>query len=162
MIRSLLFIALAALAVPAAAQSVPAANFTDMWYAGEAESGWGISFVQHPSHQVYAVWYTYDPRESDPATGQFKPLWLVMPAPVTWTSPRSVTGPVYVTNGMPFSQPGSSTRINAVGTFTFNFTTNTSGTFTYNIAPPSGLAQSDPAFNLPAISGTKNIVRQGF
>ena len=162
MIRRLLTIALVAAAIPVAAQSVPATNYTDMWYAGEAESGWGISFVQHPSNQVYAVWYHYDPRETDPATGQFKPIWFVMPSPVTWTSPTSVTGPVYVTNGVPFSQAGSNTRITQVGTFTFSFSSSNSGTFTYNIAPPPGLASSDPAFNLPSLSGTKSIQRQSF
>jgi hypothetical protein len=163
MIRRLLLLIALALAWPAAAQSVPATNYTDMWYAGEAESGWGISFVQHAgTHQVYAVWYHYDPREPDPSTGQFKPLWLVMPAPVTWTSPTSVTGTVYVTNGVPFSQAGSNTRVTSVGTFAFNFTSTSTGTFTYNIAAPAGLASTDPAFNLPALSGTKSITRQGF
>lgn len=159
--RTLAFLSLA-VALQAAAQSVPATNYSDMWYAGESESGWGISFVQHANHQVYAVWYHYDPRETDPATGQFKPLWLVMPAPVTWTSPTSVTGPVYVTRGVPFFQSGSNTRVTPVGTFTFNFSSSSSGTFVYDIAPPPGLAADDPAFNLPAISGSKPIVRQGF
>ena len=59
--RALLTAVLLALAVPAAAQSVPAANYTDMWW-NPSESGWGISFAQHASNQVFAVWYTYDPR----------------------------------------------------------------------------------------------------
>ena len=36
------------------------------------------------------------------------------------------------------------------------------GTVTYNIAPPAGLPATDPAFNLPSLSGTKSIARQGF
>jgi len=40
--------ALLALALPAAAQSVPAANYSDMWW-NPGESGWGISITQHPS-----------------------------------------------------------------------------------------------------------------
>ena len=159
MIRNLLFVLLAA-GLPAAAQSVPATNYTDMWW-NPNESGWGVSLVQHASHQVYAVWYTYDPREPDPATGQFKPLWIVM-AGGTWTAPRTLTGPVYVLNGTPFSQSGSNRQINTVGSFTFNFTDNNNGTFTYNIAPPAGTAASEPAFNLPTLSGTKSITRQGF
>lgn len=162
MIRKLVFVLCFALAGPVAAQSVPAANYTDMWYAGESQSGWGISFMQHASGQVYAVWYHYDPREPDAATGQFKPLWLVMAGQNSWTTPTSTTGQVYVTNGRPFSQPGSSTSVTAVGTFTFNFSSSSAGTFTYNIAPPSGLASTDPAFNLPTLSGSKSIVRQGF
>ena len=161
MIRKLAFVLLFIAAAPAWAQSVPAANYTDMWWNSD-QSGWGISFVQHSSNQVYAVWYTYDPREPDAASGQFKPMWIVMAGQNTWTSPTSVTGPVYVTNGRPFSQPGSNTTVTAVGTFTFNFSSSSAGTFTYNIAPPAGLAATDPAFNLPTLSGSKAIVRQGF
>src|SRR6476469_8776105 len=74
---------------PAAAQSTPAANYSDMWYL-PAESGWGVSFVQHTSGNVYAVWYTYDPRVSDSANpGNVVPLWIVLGGAGTWTSPTS-------------------------------------------------------------------------
>ena len=160
-IRHLLTASLLAAALPAAAQSTPAANYTDMWF-NAGESGWGVSIVQHATtNQVYAVWYTYDPREPDPSTGQFKPLWIVM-AGGSWTTPTTLSGPVYVTNGRPFNQAGSNTTVTNVGTFTFNFANSNSGTFSYNIAPPTGLASTDPAFNLPALSGTKSITRQGF
>lgn len=160
MIRRILPAILTAVSFHAAAQSVPAANYTDMWW-NPSESGWGISFVQHASNQVYAVWYTYDPRETDPATGQFKPLWIVM-AGGTWSTPTTLSGPAYVLNGTPFFQAGSNRQITPVGSFTFSFSGASNGTFTYNIAPPAGLAASDPAFNLPALSGTKTITRQGF
>ncbi|HXS51576.1 MAG TPA: hypothetical protein VN782_03515 [Usitatibacter sp.] len=147
------------LALPAAAQSTPAANYTDLWYL-PAESGWGVSFTQHTgSNQVFAVWYTYDPRQADAANpGRFKPLWIVMPGG-TWTSPTTVQGAAYVTNGQPLGPKSAATR---VGTFTFSFAGTSSGTFTYAITPPAGLAPSDPAFGLPAFSGTKSITRQGF
>ena len=150
---------------PAAADSTPATNYSDMWYL-PSESGWGISFVQHAgSNLVYAVWYTYDPRVADSANaGNFVPLWIVLAGAGNWTSPTSFTGPVYVTNGVPFSQTGSNTKVTAVGTFTFNFSDANNGTFTYNIAPPSSGCSdpSCPAFNLPAFSGTKSITRQSF
>jgi len=150
------------LALPAAAQVTPAANYTDMWYLA-SESGWGVSFTQHAgSNQVFAVWYTYDPRAADASgAGRFKPLWIVMPGG-TWTTPTSITGPVYVTNGEPFSQSGVSKGATQVGSFTFAFSGTANGTFSYHIAPPAGLAQSDPAFGLPAFSGTKSITRQSF
>jgi hypothetical protein len=162
MIRRFLAASLLSLALPAAAQSVPAANYSDMWFL-PAESGWGVSLVQHNgTHQAYAVWYTYDPREPDPASaGNFKPLWIVM-AGGTWTSPTRLTGPVYVLNGTPFNQSGSNRAINQVGTFTFNFTDASNGTFTYAIAPPAGIPSTDPAFGLPSFSGTKSITRQSF
>ncbi len=165
MIRRLLVTATLAIALPAGAQSqaVPAANYTDLWY-NPAESGWGVTITQHsppasPDSQTYAIWYTYDPRAADSATpGNFKPLWIVMSGG-TWTSPTSLTGPVYVLNGVPFFQAGSQRVQTQVGTFTFQFADASHATFTYNITPPSGLASSDPAFNLPAFSGTKNIER---
>jgi hypothetical protein len=160
--RRLIAIALLALALPVAAQVTPAANYTDMWYLA-SESGWGVSFTQHSgSNQVFAVWYTYDPRTADSSgPGRFKPLWIVMPGG-TWTTPTSITGPVYVTNGQPFSQSGSNTGATQVGSFTFSFSGTANGTFSYNIAPPAGLPASDPAFGLPAFSGTKGIARQSF
>ena len=166
--RTLIAIVLAA-ALPAAAQSVPAANYTDMWW-NPSESGWGISFAQHSgggqSNQVLAVWYTYDPRDPDTSTGattDFKPLWLVMPGGV-WSTPTSITGDVYVTNGTPFAQSwnNSSLGVQKVGTFTFTFSSTASGTFSYNIAPPAGLASTNPAFGLPALTGAKSIQRQTF
>ena len=157
--RVLIAAAALVVALPAAAQSVPSANYTDMWW-NPSESGWGISFQQHPSHQVFAVWYTYDPRETT-SSGRGKPLWFVMPGG-TWTSPTRLTGTTYVTNGVPFNQPGSNPRNTAVGTFTFDFSGNSNGTFTYNVTPPPGLASNDPAFNLPAMSGSKAIQRQAF
>jgi len=159
MIRALTTAALLALTLPAAGQSTPSANYTDMWW-NPSESGWGISFAQHSSSQVFAVWYTYDPRERT-SSGRAKPLWFVVPGG-TWTSPTRFTGTAYVTDGVPFHQSGSTVRSTAVGTFTFNFTSASAGTFTYNVAAPANLAANDPAFNLPALSGTKSIQRQSF
>jgi hypothetical protein len=163
MFRRFLACALLAFALPAAAQSVPAANYSDMWYL-PSESGWGVSFVQHAAtNKVYAVWYTYDPREPDAtAVGNFRPMWVVLAGGGTWTSPTTYTGPVYVTNGVPFNQSGSNTKVNPVGTFTFSFSDASNGTFTYNIAAPAGIPSTDPAFGLPSFSGTKNITRQSF
>ena len=155
---------LATLALPAAAQSSPNANYTDMWWL-PAESGWGLSITQHTdTNRVYAVWYTYDPRAPDPATtSNYKPIWFVMNGG-TWTSPTTLTGNVFVTNGTPYYQGWSAGafQITQVGSFTFNFSDTSNGTFTYNISPPGGLAPSDPAYGLPSISGTKSIGRQSF
>ena len=167
MIHRWLAATLLAAALPAVAQSVPATNYTDLWDNSATESGWGITYTQHSSNQVEAVWYTYDPRQPDTTTaGNFKPLWLVMPGG-TWTSPTVFTGDMYVTLGTPFGQPwafgGSNPPlpVTKVGTFTFTFTSANAGTFQYNVAPPAANAAnpSDPAFNLPAFSGSKPICR---
>lgn len=149
-----------------AAQVTPAANYSDIWY-NTSESGWGVTLTQHQSNNLFAVWYTYDPREPDPTqAGNFKPLWIVMPAS-RWVTPTQVTGDVYVTNGTPFFQPWSFNATNPVpvtrvGTFTFTFSDSSHATFAYSIAPPGGLASTDPAFGLPSFSGTKTIERQLF
>ena len=161
MFRRLLAIALTAATLPAAAQSVPAANYTDLWW-NPNESGWGLTITQHPSNQTWAIWYTYDPRYQDPSSpGINKPIWINMPSS-TWTSPTTLTGDVFVLNGTPFNQAGSNRRQTRVGTFTFNFATAGTGTFTYNIAPPAGLSPDDPAYGLPTMNGTKQIERLQF
>ena len=161
MIRRILALALFAAALPAAAQSVPATNYTDLWFNPQ-ESGWGVAFTQHPSGQAYAMWYTYDPREPDPTSpGNFKPLWVVMSGG-NWTTPTTITGPVYVLNGTPFFQSGSNRTQTQVGSFTIRFTDASHAEFTYNIAPPPGLAASDPAFGLPTLTGTKQMERIQF
>ena len=164
MIRMHVAALLGAIAIPAMAQSVPAANYTDIWW-NPSESGWGVTFTQHPAtNQVFAVWYTYDPREGDPSTpGNYKPLWIVMSGG-TWTSPTSLTGNVYVTTGTPYAQGWnpSALGVQQVGSFTFSFSSSSTGSFSYNIAPPGGLAQNNPAYGLPSFSGTKAIQRQSF
>ncbi len=73
---NLLRLVLAALAaaalLPAAAQVRPAHDYTDLWW-NPGESGWGISIRQKPPaggavDALFAVWYTYDPRATDPAS----------------------------------------------------------------------------------------------
>jgi hypothetical protein len=164
MIRKTIAALLVALALPAAAQSVPAANYSDIWWNAN-ESGWGVTFTQHStSNQVFAVWYTYDPRAADASSpGNFKPLWLVMPGG-QWTTPTHLTGDVYVTVGTPFAQTWNPATIVAtkVGNFTFDFSSTSTGTFSYTVAAPGGLASSDPAFGMPSFSGTKQITRQPF
>jgi hypothetical protein len=148
-------------ALNAAAQATPSANYTDLWW-NPNESGWGLTITQHPSNQIWAIWYTYDPRQQDPSSsGIYKPLWINMPSG-TWTSPTTLTGDVYVLNGVPFFQPGSNRQQTRVGTFSFSFTSAATGTFTYTIAPPSGLSADDPAFGLPTMTGTKQIERLQF
>jgi hypothetical protein len=161
-----LFAAGLALAAPAFAQSVPAYNVTDMWW-NPAESGWGIA-MQHSttSNQVYALWHTFDSRDLEGSTSSssdYKPIWIAMTGG-TWTSPTRLEGDAYVSNAtaywMPFV-PGSF-QITRVGRFTFNFTSSTQATFTFEFTPPANVASTDPAFGFPTLTGTKNIQRYAF
>src|SRR6185295_19593915 len=56
--------------------STPFADFTDLWW-NPNESGWGLNLIQHPTNQIFGVWYTYD------ANG--KRTWFFMSGG-TWTS----------------------------------------------------------------------------
>ena len=46
--------------VPRTASNAPFADFTDLWWGGPSESGWGLNLIQHPSNQIFGVWYTYE------------------------------------------------------------------------------------------------------
>jgi len=153
---------LAAIALPAGAQSIPAFNVTDMWW-NSAESGWAISLVQSAgSNQLCAIWHTYDPREPEPSTAasDSKPTWIVMTGG-TWTTPTTFTGDAYVMNGTAFSQPwvADALKSTRVGRFTLNFSSASRGTFSYELSAPTGLAASDPAFGFPTLTGSKSIQR---
>ena len=166
MLRFVLAAALLVVASGARAQSVPTLNYTDLWW-NPAESGQGLSLSQSTtSHQLFALWYTYDPRVAETDTtlaGDFKPLWLSMPSG-TWTTPTTFTGAVYATVGTPFALAWNAANyaVQQVGTFTFSFTSADTATFSYDIAPPAGLPAGNPAANLPAFSGQRAIQRLSF
>ncbi|QJR15399.1 hypothetical protein [Usitatibacter palustris] len=166
MLRLILAATLLAIATGARAQAVPTINYTDLWW-NPSESGQGLSLSQSTtSNQLFALWYTYDPRvaETDTATaGDFKPMWLSMPSG-TWTTPTQFTGAVYATVGTPFALAWNTNNyaVQQVGTFTFTFTSADAATFSYNIAPPAGLPAGNPAANLPTFSGSRSIQRLSF
>ena len=123
--------------------SVPAdgpANYQDLWWAGTAENGWGMSIAQHGA-KIFAALYVYD--------AQGRPQWMVLPGG-TWNAGfTAYTGSLYIPTGSWFGNydttrfvPGS-----AVGTATITFTSSTAATLSYTVN---------------GVSGSKNIVRQPF
>jgi hypothetical protein len=73
-----------------------AANLQDLWWVGEAESGWGANFT-HQGDVIVLTWFTYD------ADG--KPLWLItvmnrQPSGAYQGPLKTVTGPAF--NAVPF------------------------------------------------------------
>lgn len=110
---------------PPPANSVPAFDFSDLWYNSD-QSGWGLNLVQHASNKVFGVMYTYE------APGG-RPLWLVIPDG-TWTSPLRYTGAIYrVTGpvGEPFN-PGA-VLVRQVGVATLTFIDRNNGTIDFTI-----------------------------
>ena len=119
---------------------VPAFDFTDLWF-NEAESGWGLNLIQHASHKVFGVMYTYDTDR--------KPMWLVIPDG-TWSSPLVYSGPIYRVTGPPFNGAtfdSTRVRVTQVGIATLTFSGQNTGTFTFG-------------FN--GVPVTKTITRQPF
>jgi lysyl endopeptidase len=106
------------------------ANYTDLWWGGAPESGWGVNLV-HQSGVIFATLFTYD------ASGQ--PLWLVMsdgegiPGSTTYTGPLyRTTGPAF--NAVPFT-PITAANNTQVGTMTLKFdvTNGDAATMTYTV-----------------------------
>lgn len=116
----------------------PSTNYQDLWWAGSAESGWGINITQQ-NNVIFATWFTYD------TTG--KGLWVVM-AQGTSTTAGTYSGDLYQTSGPRFDQfDPAKVLVTKVGTGTFTFTSASNGTFNYTL---NGVTQS------------KTIMRESF
>jgi hypothetical protein len=109
-------------------------NFTDLWYRAPAESepGWGVS-IAHQGDILFVAWFTYD------STG--RGMWVVGPD-MRRTTGNTFTGVLYRTVGPAFNaSPFNPAAVTAspVGSATFAFTGNATGTFSYTL---SGISQS--------------------
>jgi len=101
-------------------------NYTDLWWHAPAgsESGWGVALT-HQGDTLFATWYTYR------ADG--KGEWLVMSDGAPQRN-GSFSGSLDRTRGPPPHQgwwDASQISTEYVGTATFTFIDNDSGTFTY-------------------------------
>ena len=97
-------------------------NYTDLWWAGMAESGWGINF-NHQSDIIFASLFTYAADHSG--------LWLV--ATMKKQTDGSYTGPLYQTVGSAFNAPWSPDVPTQVGTMTASFAGKSQGTLVYSV-----------------------------
>ncbi|MEP7156918.1 MAG: reprolysin-like metallopeptidase [Betaproteobacteria bacterium] len=117
-------------------------DYSDMWWVGDAENGWGMSISQHsPSNIQFNAFYVYEANRA--------PTWFVMSGG-TWNANfTSFTGLLYRPTGPPIPDFDSTKVVvgASVGTATLTFTSATTMTVTYTIN---------------GISGTKNMVRQPF
>jgi hypothetical protein len=130
MIRSLrrfLAAAAMALALPAPAASTITPNYTDLWLT-LGEAGWGVNVIQHYD-TMFVTLFVYGPDNTA--------RWYHGSAVRTvGASQTQFTGELYITTGSQFSQPWNPSvfTINPVGTISFNFSTPTRGTLTYNVS----------------------------
>lgn len=120
------------------AMVAPAAPWQDMWWAGMAENGWGVSVIQHRD-MLFSVIYAYD--------GDGKPTWYVMPGGA-WNSARTAfTGALYAPRGSPYTYYEMSDF--AVG--------EPVGQATLNMLDGANMALD---FTIQGVSGRKNLTRQ--
>lgn len=120
--------------------AVPAFDYSDLWW-NPAESGWGLNLIQHASHVIFGVMYTYEAPN--------RATWFVLPGG-TWSSPTTFGGPLYRVTGPAFNaatfDPGA-VNVRQVGAATLDFTDRDHGTF---------------AFSVDGTPVTKSITRQPF
>lgn len=115
-------------------------DYTDMWWAGKAEDGWGMSITQHGIIQFIVI-YAYD--------NVGKPLWYVIPGGSWNAAQTAFTGNVYLPTSSPLNAYDKAQfRINAsVGSATVTYT---------------GIGTASLAYTINGVSGVKSIQRQLF
>lgn len=106
--------------------STPITDYSDAWWAGATENGWGLVLSQQ-YHNIFAAWYTYD------SNGQT--TWYFMPDG-TWTTPTTYSGKLYRTRGsqvLGATYNPAALSVIEVGQLTLTFTTSSTGTMTYSV-----------------------------
>jgi len=114
-----------------AANAAPITDYSDMWWGGTSQNGWGVVLSQQ-YHNIFAAWYTYD------ASG--KTTWFVMPDG-TWSG-NTYSGALYSTKGSPVlngTYSASALVVTQVGTLSLTFTDASNATMTYTV---NGLTQT--------------------
>ena len=118
--------------------TTPITNYTDMWWGGTAQNGWGIVLTQQ-YHNIFAAWYTYD------SSGQV--TWFVMPDGA-WSA-NTYSGALYRTTGTPVigaTYNPASLVVTQAGTLSLTFTDANTATMTYTV---DGLTQTKAITRLP-------------
>jgi hypothetical protein len=122
------------------AMAAPAAPWQDLWWAGMAENGWGMSVIQHRD-MLFSVIYAYD--------AEGRPTWYVMPGGEWNPSRTAFSGPLYVPRGSPY------THYDAAG-FLVGAPV---GQATLGIVDGGHIALD---YVIQGVPGRKNLARQGF
>ena len=119
--------------------ATPVFDVTDLWWNPQ-EPGWGLNLIQHATHQVFGVMYTYDTSR--------RPLWLVM-AGGRWNTGLQFEGDLYRTTGPQYDNPSfdaARVRTVKVGTMTVDFNSRDAGTVTLIV---EGLRTAKPIARQP-------------
>jgi hypothetical protein len=115
-------------------------DYSDLWWGGAAENGWGVSVTQHGNTQ-FVVLFVYD--------NAGNPVWYVLPGGNWNDTANAYSGVLY----RPTSSPRTAydvSKFNSnapVGSATITYTSDSTALFSYTI---------------DGISGSKQIVRQPY
>lgn len=115
-------------------------NYSDLWWGGTAENGWGMTVQQHGNVQ-FNVFFVYD--------GTGKPIWYAMPGG-SWNADYTVfSGGLAKPTSSPLKNynPAQFSAGSQVGTMSITYTSANTATLNYVIN---------------GISGQKSIQRQSF
>ena len=127
-------------ALPASATTTLGTDFTDLWWGGAAENGWGLNVI-HQNNIIFATLYVYN-QDSTPR--------FFSGSETRATGTNSFSGPLYDTRGTFFGTvPYNAAAFTgtAVGTITLTFSSANQGTLQYNVG---------------GTTVTKSITRFGF
>jgi hypothetical protein len=129
--------ALLAVGVAALSMCAHATDYTDIWWAGKAEDGWGVNLA-HSDKFIFATFFVYGPGNV--------PTWYA--GNLTLDPTGAFTGGLYATTGtylgtVPYNPAQYSAT--QVGNASFRPSAPDAGVLTYNVG---------------AVSATKNIQRQ--
>ena len=108
-----------------------ATRYTDMWWGGGTENGWGMSLVQH-GDTIFAVLFVY--------ADDGRPTWYVMSGG-SWNLAHTVyTGDLYKPTGSPFFAYDASrfSAGSAVGSLTLTFTDASNATLDDTLGSKAG------------------------
>ncbi len=125
------------------------ADYSDLWWAGQSENGWGMAVNQKNQIQ-FVTFYVYD------ATGQ--PVWYVLSGG-SWNANFTVyTGPVYLPTSAPFNNynPAQFNVGAPVGNVSITYTSNTTATVQYVINGVAG-QKSMQRFQFAPVDNTPGL-----
>ncbi|HEX4779922.1 MAG TPA: hypothetical protein VH301_04160 [Usitatibacter sp.] len=117
------FLATLAVSLPAAATST-GIDYTDQWWGGEAEHGWGVNFIEQGT-TIFATLFVYGTDST--------PRWYVATMQGTGTA---FSGPMYSTTGPYFGNGafnGNSVVATQVGSMSANFSSGYNGVLSYTV-----------------------------
>ena len=127
-------------------------DYTDNWYVGPAEAGWGVNFTQTDNF-IFATLFIYGPG----SPGQ--PTWYT--AQMTWDGQKFVGG-LYATTGTYYANdwnPDNNSNVQVgVASFTPSTQNNYQGTFSYTVNGVKTITKNVTRLTLTPINLTASYV----